>query len=100
MEVIDGEGEASITFVATEGTSFSEELDPDGDGRYTVTVDLTSSFTLPSSNIFADRDGKALYGWSLTEGVQNSDLRAGYTIRDLISMFNSQDIVLFAVWSS
>lgn len=100
VEVIDGEGEASITFVATEGTSFSEELDPDGDGRYTVTVDLTSSFTLPSSNIFADRDGKALYGWSLTEGVQNSDLRAGYTIRDLISMFNSQDIVLFAVWSS
>ena len=99
VEVMDGEGEASITFVATDGTSFSEDLDPDGDGRYTITVDLTSNYTLPSSNIFADRGGKTLYGWSLTEGELNSDLRAGYTIRDLISMFNSQNIVLYAVWS-
>lgn len=99
VEVFDGESTAEITFVATEGTSFSSSLDPDGDGRYTVTVDLASSYTLPSSNIFADRDGKTLYGWSLSEGVQNSDLRAGYTIRDLIAMFNSKDIVLYAVWS-
>lgn len=100
VEVLDGYGTGTITFVAADGHPFAAGYDNDGDGKYTVTISLHEIVQLLSGSEF-ETNGATLYGWSLDLDADFTDVNiyaAGATITDYIGEFNAQNITLYAIW--
>ncbi len=117
IEVIDGKGDISITYVTDSSHPFSnnipyEELRDDSGVlvgySYKVSYNLTSTIITmaqqngSTSNFVSTID--RLFGWLKKEDYTlvdaNTALKKGTMIEDYIKTFGKSDVVLYALWDS
>lgn len=110
LYVLDGRGEAAITYVTDAEHPFSEEIMrvavgvtlPDGSEgyAYTQTYSLLQAIRSPGSSAFAP-SADSFFGWTAANdrsAQSSSVIRAGYTITDFISRFGDGNPVIYAIW--
>lgn len=86
--------DVSVTYVTDEKHPFD-----DGTTSITITYNLAEDIYTPTKKEYASLITDSLYGWILDE---SSDLRntllSGKAITDFVNTFNSDNVVLYAVW--
>lgn len=110
IEVIDGKGDVTITYVTDKAHPFAEGIpyvETDAGYAYTVTYNLTQSIlTLAQQNgtqyNFTAVGTDRLFGWLKREDYTlveaSKALRRGYLISDFIGTFGSSNVTLYALW--
>ena len=97
IEVQDGDGDITITYVTDEGHPFA-----DGSTQMTVTYNLNSSIITLDSTYFNYSGEDVLYGWASREDYTFVDTDylyySGRIISDYIGAFGSREITLYAIW--
>jgi len=108
IEVCDGKGEVTITYVTDEEHPFASSVEYtsfESGGKtyysYTATYGLASNIVTLGSKYFAS-SSDSLYAWLPNSGYTIRDtgriLLAGNVISDFISTFGTKSATLYAVW--